>query len=107
MLPTVSLLLIRVLPLQTPLLFHAVMFYLYIPPSYRYGALSHLEVIHLAKHDIIGMSEGDSTQCTSVYCSPGFMSCQNFLHASAHNEEVAVACEIATKANSTILSLSI
>jgi hypothetical protein len=71
------------------------MFSLYISPSVRYGALPCLEVIHLAKYDIIGMAEGDSTHyliALPVLCHAKLLSTR---------EKVAVACEIATKARST------
>jgi dihydroxyacetone synthase len=84
------------------------MFYLYAAPAVRYGALSHLQVIHVTTHDSIGIGEDGPTH-QPIALPALYRAMPNLLFIRpADSEEVAGAWEIAIKANNTpsILSLS-
>jgi dihydroxyacetone synthase len=84
------------------------MFYLYAAPAVRYGALSHLQVIHVATHDSIGIGEDGPTH-QPIALPALYRAMPNLLFIRpADSEEVAGAWEIAIKAKNTpsILSLS-
>ncbi|ETS86054.1 Dihydroxyacetone synthase [Pestalotiopsis fici W106-1] len=77
------------------------MFYLYAAPAVRMGALQHLQVIHHATHDSIGMGEDGPTHQpieNAVY----FRSLPNFLYIRpGDSEETAGAWTAAIKAKGT------
>jgi dihydroxyacetone synthase len=84
------------------------MFYLYAAPAVRYGALSHLQVIHVATHDSIGIGEDGPTH--QPIALPAFYRALPNLTfiRPADSNEVAGAWEIAIKSKNTptLLSLS-
>jgi dihydroxyacetone synthase len=77
------------------------MFYLYAAPAVRMGALQHLQVIHHATHDSIGMGEDGPTHQpieNAVY----FRSLPNFLYIRpGDSEETAGAWTAAIQAKGT------
>ncbi|ONH64906.1 Dihydroxyacetone synthase [Cyberlindnera fabianii] len=84
------------------------MFYLYAAPAVRYGALSELQVIHVATHDSIGTGEDGPTH-QPIALAALYRSMPNLLYIRpADNEEVAGAWKIAINAKNkvSILSLS-
>lgn len=84
------------------------MFYLYAAPAVRYGALSHLKVIHVATHDSIGMGEDGPTHQPIALASL-YRSIPNLIYIRpCDSEETAGAWEVAIRAKNspTIISLS-
>ncbi|EGV61733.1 dihydroxyacetone synthase [Yamadazyma tenuis] len=84
------------------------MFYLYAAPAVRYGALSQLQVIHVATHDSIGIGEDGPTHHPIALASL-YRSMPNMLYIRpCDSTEVAGAWEHAIEADNTptIISLS-
>lgn len=84
------------------------MFYLYASPAVRYGALSKLQVIHVATHDSIGTGEdGPTHQPIALAALYRAMPNINYIRP-CDSEETAGAWEIAIKSQGmpTIISLS-
>lgn len=84
------------------------MFYLYASPAVRYGALSKLQVIHVATHDSIGTGEdGPTHQPIALAALYRAMPNINYIRP-CDSEETAGAWEIAikSKCKPTIISLS-
>lgn len=77
------------------------MFYLYAAPAVRMGALQHLQVIHAATHDSIGMGEdGPTHQPIELACL--YRAMPNLLYIRpGDSEETAGAWMIAIKARNT------
>jgi dihydroxyacetone synthase len=84
------------------------MFYLYAAPAVRYGALSHLQVIHVATHDSIGTGEDGPTH-HPIALAALYRAMPNMLYIRpCDSNETAAAWEIAMEAKTTpsIISLS-
>lgn len=77
------------------------MFYLYAAPAVRMGALQHLQVIHAATHDSIGMGEDGPTH-QPIELATLYRAMPNLLYIRpADSEETAGAWEVAIKAKGT------
>ncbi|CUM63861.1 uncharacterized protein PRCAT00001449001 [Priceomyces carsonii] len=84
------------------------MFYLYAAPAVRYGSLAHLQVIHVATHDSIGMGEDGPTH-QPIALTALYRAMPNLLYIRpCDSEETAGAWEIAieNKNGPSIISLS-
>lgn len=84
------------------------MFYLYAAPAVRMGALQHLQVIHAASHDSIGMGEDGPTH-QPIELAALFRTMPNFLYIRpGDSEETAGAWIEAIKARhmSSLISTS-
>ncbi|KAK8248285.1 putative transketolase [Phyllosticta capitalensis] len=84
------------------------MFYLYAAPAVRMGALQHLQVIHAATHDSIGMGEDGPTH-QPIELPALYRAMPNLLYIRpADSEETAGAWIVAieSKKTSTIISTS-
>lgn len=84
------------------------MFYLYAAPAVRYGALSKLQVIHVATHDSIGIGEdGPTHQPIALPALYRAMPNLNYIRP-CDSQEVAGAWEVAIRSKEmpTIISLS-
>lgn len=84
------------------------MFYLYAAPAVRMGALQHLQVIHAASHDSIGMGEDGPTH-QPIELAALFRTMPNFLYIRpGDSEETAGAWTEAIKARhaSSLISTS-
>ncbi|KAL2862392.1 transketolase family protein [Aspergillus lucknowensis] len=84
------------------------MFYLYAAPAVRMGALQHLQIIHVATHDSIGMGEDGPTH-QPIELAALYRAMPNLLYIRpGDNEETAGAWIAAIKAkkSSTIISTS-
>lgn len=74
------------------------MFYLYAAPAVRMGALQHLQVIHAATHDSIGMGEDGPTH-QPIELAALYRAMPNLLYIRpGDSEETAGAWEVAIKA---------
>lgn len=84
------------------------MFYLYAAPAVRYGALSHLQVVHVGTHDSIGIGEDGPTH--QPIALPALLKAIPNLgyFRPCDSEETAGAWEaaIASKGTPSIISLS-
>lgn len=77
------------------------MFYLYAAPAVRMGALQHLQVIHAATHDSIGMGEDGPTH-QPIELANLYRAMPNLLYIRpADSEETAGAWITAIEANKT------
>ncbi|KAI9737070.1 MAG: hypothetical protein M1834_000660 [Cirrosporium novae-zelandiae] len=77
------------------------MFYLYAAPAVRMGALQHLQVIHAATHDSIGMGEDGPTH-QPIELATLYRAMPNLFYIRpADSEEAAGAWKVAIKAKST------
>src|ERR1700761_1866270 len=77
------------------------MFYLYAAPAVRMGALQHLQVIHAATHDSIGMGEDGPTH-QPIELAALYRAMPNLLYIRpGDSEEVAGAWTVAIKAKHT------
>src|ERR1700754_380052 len=77
------------------------MFYLYAAPAVRMGALQHLQVIHAATHDSIGMGEDGPTH-QPIELATLYRAMPNLLYIRpADSEETAGAWITAIKAKNT------
>lgn len=84
------------------------MFYLYAAPAVRMGALQHLQVIHAATHDSIGMGEDGPTH-QPIELAALYRAMPNLLYIRpGDSEETAGAwiAAISAKKTSTIISTS-
>ncbi|KAF3392751.1 Dihydroxyacetone synthase [Penicillium rolfsii] len=84
------------------------MFYLYAAPAVRMGALQHLQVIHAATHDSIGMGEDGPTH-QPIELAALYRAMPNLLYIRpGDSEETAGAwiAAIGAKKTSTIISTS-
>ncbi|KAK6386311.1 hypothetical protein LTS17_001886 [Exophiala oligosperma] len=84
------------------------MFYLYAAPAVRMGALQHLQVIHAATHDSIGMGEDGPTH-QPIELAALYRTMPNFLYIRpGDSEETAGAWMAAIKARhmSSLISTS-
>lgn len=84
------------------------MFYLYAAPAVRMGALQHLQVIHAATHDSIGMGEDGPTH-QPIELAALYRTMPNFLYIRpGDSEETAGAWIAALKARhmSSLISTS-
>src|SRR5438270_2433148 len=84
------------------------MFYLYAAPAVRMGALQHLQVIHAATHDSIGMGEDGPTH-QPIELATLYRAMPNLLYIRpADSEETAGAFVAALSARDSpsIISLS-
>ena len=84
------------------------MFYLYAAPAVRMGALQHLQVIHAATHDSIGMGEDGPTH-QPIELAALYRAMPNLLYIRpADSEETAGAwtAAIEAKSSSSIISTS-
>src|SRR5258705_13259744 len=84
------------------------MFYLYAAPGVRMGALQHLQVIHAATHDSIGMGEDGPTH-QPLELAALYRAMPNLLYIRpADSEETAGAWTVAieSKRTPTIISTS-
>lgn len=84
------------------------MFYLYAAPAVRMGALQHLQVIHAATHDSIGMGEDGPTH-QPIELATLYRAMPNLLYIRpGDSEETAGAwiTAIEAKTTSTIISTS-
>jgi dihydroxyacetone synthase len=76
-------------------------FYLYAAPAVRMGALQHLQVIHAATHDSIGMGEDGPTH-QPIELAALYRAMPNLLYIRpGDSEETAGAWEVAIKARHT------
>lgn len=77
------------------------MFYLYAAPGVRMGALQHLQVIHAATHDSIGMDEDGPTH-QPIELASLYRAMPNLLHIRpGDSEETAAAWISAIEAKNT------
>jgi dihydroxyacetone synthase len=77
------------------------MFYLYAAPAVRMGALQHLQIIHAATHDSIGMGEDGPTH-QPIELAALYRTMPNFLYIRpGDSEETAGAWITAIKARHT------
>jgi dihydroxyacetone synthase len=77
------------------------MFYLYAAPAVRMGALQHLQVIHAATHDSIGMGEDGPTH-QPIELAALYRAMPNILYMRpGDSEETAGAWMVAIKAKNT------
>jgi dihydroxyacetone synthase len=84
------------------------MFYLYAAPAVRMGALQHLQIIHAATHDSIGMGEDGPTH-QPIELAALYRAMPNFLYIRpGDSEETAGAWSEAIKARhmSSLISTS-
>ncbi|KAF2152815.1 transketolase [Myriangium duriaei CBS 260.36] len=84
------------------------MFYLYAAPAVRMGALQHLQVIHVATHDTIGMGEDGPTH-QPIELAALYRAMPNLLYIRpGDSEETAGAWSVAISArhSSSIISTS-
>ncbi|KKK23539.1 hypothetical protein ARAM_003916 [Aspergillus rambellii] len=84
------------------------MFYLYAAPAVRMGALQHLQVIHAATHDSIGMGEDGPTH-QPVELAALYRAMPNLLYIRPGDSEETAGAWIAAleaKKTSTIISTS-
>ncbi|KAJ5971495.1 uncharacterized protein N7479_001413 [Penicillium vulpinum] len=84
------------------------MFYLYAAPAVRMGALQHLQIIHVATHDSIGMGEDGPTH-QPIELANLYRAMPNLLYIRpADNEETAGAwiAAIGAKQTPSIISTS-
>lgn len=84
------------------------MFYLYAAPAVRMGALQHLQVIHAATHDSIGMGEDGPTH-QPIELAALYRAMPNLLYIRPGDSEETAGAWIAAieaKKTSTIISTS-
>ncbi|PYH97514.1 hypothetical protein BO71DRAFT_481120 [Aspergillus ellipticus CBS 707.79] len=84
------------------------MFYLYAAPAVRMGALQHLQVIHAATHDSIGMGEDGPTH-QPIELAALYRAMPNLLYIRPGDSEETAGAWIAAleaKKSSTIISTS-
>lgn len=84
------------------------MFYLYAAPAVRMGALQHLQVIHAATHDSIGMGEDGPTH-QPIELAALYRAMPNLLYIRPGDSEETAGAWIAAieaKQSSTIISTS-
>ncbi|KAL2857365.1 Transketolase, thiamine diphosphate binding domain-containing protein [Aspergillus pseudoustus] len=84
------------------------MFYLYAAPAVRMGALQHLQVIHAATHDSIGMGEDGPTH-QPIELATLYRAMPNLLYIRPGDSEETAGAWIAAinaKKSSTIISTS-
>lgn len=84
------------------------MFYLYAAPAVRMGALQHLQVIHAATHDSIGMGEDGPTH-QPIELPALYRAMPNLLYIRPGDSEETAGAWIAAieaKTSSTIISTS-